>query len=132
MFPNSIYPPSIFPDSEFPPGDVFTPPSPASFTLNITTSVTHWGTLITATGTNTSWTPATTFSVVGDPGASIQNLLVNTVSQTAAFLLVTSGNAVPLTVGNSTDGATVTFYVTPDTMVYIPSHSCGKSRAGSF
>jgi hypothetical protein len=66
---------------------------------------------VLATGTNTSWTGGTTFSVTGGSGAVISEVTVDATHQTAGFTLnpgVTSGT---LTIGDSTDSATASFSV---------------------
>ncbi len=83
----------------------------ASFTVSPTTAVKHSQLTATVTGTATSWTQKTLFTVTGGTGPSIKNVYVDVVSQVATFILDPGTASGTLTLHNSTDGATATVTV---------------------
>ncbi len=94
----------------------------ATFTVSPTTAVPGTPETITATGSGTSWTSGTTFSVSGGSGASISGTSVNAGAHTATFTLQPAIAAGTLTISDSTDSATATeteltptYTVTPTT-----------------
>lgn len=101
-----------------------------AFTISPSSGTPSTPVTVTATGSHTSWTNTTTFSVSGGTSPSISGVSVNVSAQTATFLLNPGSSIGSLTISDNTDSATAGFTVSVGPFTIPPTSTARIESPG--